>query len=342
MDDMNTQTPAAIHTEVIRAGIEKAKDGDIQAALSVDVFQSLASLKSAPDTLGAYLSLLEQLVKSHKAIRKGDIEKAVIALLPEDEKDTAGWVNAADEIVTLVTNACTLFTDQEDEAYAIIEQDGGRQVWPINSSTFKDWVARLIYITTGKTTRAASVADAFSTLNGIAQHDSESHNVYLRVASDGAGGYYLDIGDEQWRVIHITASGWQVINESPVLFKRFKATKAVPIPQTGGTLADLKTLVNVGDADGLLLVTALIDCMRPDTAYPVIELVGEQGSGKSTTAENMRRLIDPKVVNLRGVPSSVEDLYVGARNNHIACFNNLSLLSQAIQDALCSLSLIHI
>ena len=113
MDDMNTQTPAAIHTEVIRAGIEKAKDGDIQAALSVDVFQSLASLKSAPDTLGAYLSLLEQLVKSHKAIRKGDIEKAVIALLPEDEKDTAGWVNAADEIVTLVTNACTLFTDQE-------------------------------------------------------------------------------------------------------------------------------------------------------------------------------------------------------------------------------------
>jgi len=338
MGDTETQTSADIHTATVRAGIDKAKAEDVQAALSADVLQALASLKSAPDTLGAYLMLLDELVKSHKAIRKGDTEKAINALLPDDEKDTAGRVNAADEIVALVNDTCTLFTDHDDEAHAIIGQEGHREIWPINSPTFKDWVSRLIYRTTGRTTRAASLADAFSTLNGIAQHDCEQHNVYLRVASDGSGGYYLDMCDEQWRVIHITSNGWQIINESPVFFRRSKASKAIPTPQTDGTLADLKTLVNVSEDDYLLLVTALIDCMRPDTAYPVIELVGEQGSGKSTTAENMRRLIDPKSVNLRGAPKSVEDLFIGARNNHIVCLNNLSRLSGAEQDALCNLS----
>ena len=336
--ELSEQAPADIHAEVIRAGIEKAKTGDFEAGLTGEVFAALAGLQTNPDTLGLYLTLLTQLVGAHKSIRKGDIEKAVRALLPEDEKDTSGRISAADEIVALVTESCTLFTDQEDQSYAIFEQDGHREVWPINSTTFKDWVSMLLYRTVGKTPRAPTLADAFSTLNGIARHDGERHDVHLRVATDGAGGYYLDICDDQWRVVHITARGWQIINESPVMFRRSKASKAIPIPITGGMLADLKALVNVHQNDDLLLVTALLDCIRPDTADPVIELIGEQGSGKSTTAENKRRLIDPHSVNLRSAPKTVEDIFVSARNNHFVCFNNMSRLSADEQDALCNLS----
>lgn len=338
MVDLKTQTPANIHTETIRECIKKAKAGDLQGALSEETFKALASLKSDRNTLGLYLNLLGELVGAHKSIRKSDIEAAVRELLPDDEKDTAGRISAADEIVALAIDACTLFTDQEDEAHAIIAQDGHREIWPVNSSAFREWVSMLLYRTAGKTPRAASLADAFSTLNGIAKHDGEKHLVHLRVAADGSGGYYLDIGDEQWRVIHITPRGWQILNESPVLFRRSKQAKPVPIPLAGGTLADLKALANVEDVDDLLLVTVLIDYLRPDTAYPVTELIGEQGSGKSTTAENMRRLIDPKSVNLKSKTKSVEDLFINARNNHFVCLNNLSRLSGDEQDAICNLS----
>lgn len=338
MNELNTQTPADLYAATIQAGITRAKENNLQAALSGDVLRALASLKSTPDTLGMYLTLLNDLVGANKAIRKGDTEKAVNAYLPDDGKDTGSRVGAADEIVALVTDACTLFTDQEDEGFVVIEQDGHREVWPVNSSTFKGWVSMLMYRTAGKTPRAASLADAFSTLSGIARHDGETHNVYLRVATDGADGYYLDIGDEKWRAIHITRNNWQIINEPPVRFRRTKGAKAIPIPHLGGTLDDLKSLVNINDEDDLLLVAVLIECFRPDTADPVIELIGGQGSGKSTTAENIRRLIDPKSVNLRSAPKTVEDLFIGARNNHIVCLNNLSRLSGAEQDALCNLS----
>lgn len=338
MSELNTQTPADLYAETVHAGIVKAKENSLQAALSNEVLQALASLKSTPDTLGTYLTLLNNLVSSNKAIRKGDVEKAINTYLPDEGKETGSRVSAADEIVALVTNACTLFTDQEDEGFAAIEQDGHREVWPVNSSTFKDWVSMLMYRTAGKTPRAASLADAFSTLNGIARHDGETHNVYLRVAVDGADGYYLDIGDDEWRAIQITRNSWQIINEPPVRFRRTKGAKAIPIPQKGGTLADLKSLVNISDEDDFLLVAVLIECLRPDTADPVIELIGGQGSGKSATAENIRRLIDPKSVNLRSAPKTVEDLFIGARNNHVVCLNNLSRLSGAEQDALCNLS----
>ncbi len=338
VSNLKTESPTDVHAEVIRAGIEKAKTGDFEAGLTGEVLAALGGLQTNPDTLGLYLTLLTELVGAHKSIRKGDVEKAVRALLPEEEKDTSARISAADEIVAPVTQSCTLFTDQEDRSYAIIEQDGHREVWPINSTTFKDWVSMLLYRTAGKTPRAAALADAFSTLNGIARHDGEKHHVYLRVAADGTGGYYLDIVDDQWRVIHITAHSWQIINESPVMFRRSKASKAVPIPVTGGSLADVKALVNVDENDNLLLITALLDCIRVDTADPVIELIGEQGSGKSSTAQNMRRLIDPHTVNLRNAPKSVEDIFVSATNNHFVCFNNLSRLSADEQDALCNLS----
>lgn len=338
MNETDTTTVANIHVAVVREGIQKANNGDIEAAVSTKVLKALASLKSIPEALGEFLMLLEELTKSHKSIRKGDIERAVNKLLTEKEKDTTGKLNTADEIVSLVIETCTLFTDQDDEAHADVNQNGHREIWPINSGTFKDLVSLLVYRSTGKTTRAAVLADAFSTLNGIAKHDCEKHNVYLRVASDGNGGYYIDVGDKQWLVMHITKNGWQIISDPPVKFRRSKATKALPEPKTGGTLADLKALVNVSDSDDLLLVTALIDWIRPDTAYPVVELIGEQGSGKSTTAENIRRMIDPKSVNLRSAAKSVEDLYVGSRSNHIVCLNNLSFLSSAQQDALCNLS----
>ena len=338
MDELNAQTPADVYAETIQLGIQKAKADDLQAALSPDVLQALASLKSSPETLGRYLTLLNELVSSNKAIRKGDTEKAINTYVPDDGKDTGSKVTAADEIVALVTEACTLFTDQEDEAFVTIQQDGHREVWPVNSSPFKDWVSMLMYRTAGKTPRKASLEDAFSTLNGIAKHEGEQTHVYLRVASDGNGGYYLDIADEQWRVIHVTANGWEILDESPVKFRRSKSSKPLPIPQADGTLADLKALVNIDPADDLLLVTTMLDCMRPDTAYPVLELIGGQGSGKSSTANNMRRLIDPHAVNLRNAPKSVEDIFVSARNNHVVCLNNLSRLSGDEQDAFCNLS----
>src|SRR5690606_13786463 len=88
----------------------------------------------------------------------------------------------------------------------------------------------------------------------------------------------------------------------------------------------------------ILLLAWMVDCLRPDTPFPLLELIGEQGSGKSVASEAIRRVIDPNAANLRAEPKNAEDLFVIAHHNHIVALENVSRLTPQQQDAACILA----
>src|SRR5262249_41791604 len=147
---------------------------------------------------------------------------------------------------------------------------------------------------------------------------------YVRLAGD-LEKIYLDLADETWRVVEIDANGWRIVDESPVRFIRSRGLLALPEPQRGGNISDLRAFANVRDENAWkLLLRLLCGMFHAAGPYPILLQVGEQGSAKSTLGRFIRSLIDPNKAPLRRKPRDERDLAIAASNGWLIAFDNLS------------------
>ena len=252
---------------------------------------------------------------------------------PPDDDETV-----ADKLITLARSQCQFMHDAQREPYAIFDAAGARQVHGVLSSGFSDYLSHAYYTQHDRAPTESSLKVALATLRGQAQFEGGACEVFTRIAKTEAG-YWLDLCNDARQCVQVTATGWALVaGAGAPLFTRSSSMRPLPVPERGGTLDALWPLVNVPKDDRLLVLTWLLECLRPDTPHVVLELVGEQGSAKSSTQRALRRLIDPNQADLRAAPKTVEDVWIAARNSHMVSLENLSHLHPQYQDALCVLA----
>ena len=150
---------------------------------------------------------------------------------------------------------------------------------------------------------------------------------------------YLDLADDRWRAVEITCDGWRIMENPPAYFRRSPGMLPLPLPVVGGSIGELRELINIGEAEDFALLAAwLVGAIRPRGPYPVLVLHGEQGSAKSTMARLLRALIDPNSAGLRCEPRNRHDLMIAAKNGWVISLDNLSDIPAWLSDALCRLS----
>jgi hypothetical protein len=242
----------------------------------------------------------------------------------------------ANEIVSFVTDHTELFHDENKDVFALDKKT--KIVRRLDSRQFRDWVMANFYEKENKSIRDQSWREALSTLAGLGRYKEKEQNVFTRVAKEDSN-YYLDLcQSENSRVVKISPGHWEIIESAPVRFVRMETMQPLPDPILGGDLSNLWKICNIPKASQLLIVAWLAECLRPDTPYPVLEILGEQGSAKSTTQTALRRVLDPNSCDLRGAPKSPEDVFVGSSVNHVMSYENVSHLSSPTQDAFCIVS----
>jgi hypothetical protein len=199
-------------------------------------------------------------------------------------------------------------------------------------------LARIYFQETKTAANSQAVADALLILEGQAQ-GMEPTEVALRVGRSPADGrLVLDLGTDDGRVVVIGAYGWEIAEVSPVLFWRTNATLPLPPPEDMGALADLRTLLNISDADWPLIVAWLVAALIPDLPHPVLLLRGEHGTAKSSAARLLTSLIDRCACQLRSASRNIEDWAVAAAGSWVTCLDNVSDLQPWLQDAICRAS----
>ncbi len=231
----------------------------------------------------------------------------------------------------------TLFHDCNGETYAEIKTTLSREKWPIKSKRYKEYIANKYYQLTGNGVDRASINDATATLSAKARFDGKQRDVFLRVASID-DKIYIDLCDEKWRVVEITADGWKVLDDSPVVFLRNRGMAPLCEPSKNGNISCLWKYLNIDEAHQPLVTAFLVAALRQQAPYPIMVLLGEQGTAKSTVARILRSLIDPSHVPLRAPPKDARDFLVGAVNNWCITLDNLSGMQPWLSDCMCRLA----
>lgn len=255
-----------------------------------------------------------------------------------NSKKSVNEKSIANVIIDLIINECELVHNQLKDPYAIVFQNSIRHVYNIKSKSFTDWIASKYYASKKSALSDATLKTIISTLSGKAVFEGRQVSVHTRIAKTAAG-YWLDLCNDNWEAVLINQDGWEVLSgDSVPLFYRSNSMQSIPNPIAGGSIDSLWKLVNIPAADQITVLAWLLECLREDTPHVVLELVGEQGSAKSTTQKFLRMLIDPNVANLRAAPKKVEDVWIGALNSHLVSLENISYLGHDYQDALCVLA----
>lgn len=241
---------------------------------------------------------------------------------------------------TLAANmaaAWDLWHTPSSDAYATVPVGDHLETWPVKSQTFKRYVAKQFFEAEGKAINSDALSAALNLMEATALFDGEEHLIHVRVAGQD-GNIYIDLCNGNWQVVEVTPSGWQVIDESPVRFRRSRGMVAFPMPESGGSIDQLRGFLNVDDTTWRLIVAWLISSLRPRGPYPLLALFAEQGSGKSTAGRLLRTLIDPNSAPLRSEHRDPRDLMIGANNSWCLAYDNLSFVPAWLSDALCRLS----
>lgn len=229
------------------------------------------------------------------------------------------------------------FHTPDQRAYVDIEVNGVRQTFLVRHKTFKLWLLRELFRQDGKTAGSETLNQVLTVLESRACFDGEEREVCLRLAEQD-GTVYIDLGTDDWRVIAVSAEGWEVISNPPVRFQRSGTTLPLPAPEQGGALAELRSLLNVDEEGWVLVVCWLLFCFYPRHPHPILVIHGEPGVGKTFAAQLLKGLLDPGKAPLIPKVADLRDLAIAAMNRWVMAYDNLSYLTVDQSDALCRIS----
>lgn len=224
----------------------------------------------------------------------------------------------------------SIIKDSTDgEVYIQID---GKHNHKLSGSSAKRWIVRVI-----EPKDNAQVNNLLMRLDAKIAHSTK---LQYRVTRNSEGYIVYNIGDDKGSVVTVKNGSWEV-GESPDirLFKPCSGMKEQMFPVAGGNVSDIFDFINIDERMRPLFLCVLIFYFIPDVQYPVLNMFGAKGSGKSTGALFVRNLVDPNQADFDTIDSKkIEDTRVALSSSHLSVIDNISNISQDLSDLLCVLS----
>lgn len=287
--------------------------------------------------LGKGEDVVDWLAK-HPAASKTIIEE-LPKLIPPPQREKRQEGDSAKRSIAQVLigigTRCDLFHDERFDAYAVAADKHIRRTLRLCGRDFRRWLCGRYYAETGKAANGQAIAAALAVLDAKAVYDGTQRELSNRFAIQD-GRIYIDLCDDRWRAVCVSADGWKVLDKPPILFRRYSHQHHLPDPQHGGSLDELKGFLNLRDDDEWHLVEAWLATVPFTSApRPALTLHGPQGAAKSTSARALKSLLDPSAIDAIDLGRDTAGLAQILDHHAIPCFDNLTGVPTWAADMLC-------
>lgn len=271
--------------------------------------------------------------RGDKAARADYVPRTVEAAERAVEADpTPPGAKTADKLVALALDRFELGRTPKGETFAV-EKTGANVAIRLDGSKMKSTLASLYFDEYASVAGSAATEDALAVLRGQAMK-CEPRELAIRYGRDG-DKIVVDLGRVDGKAVEIDAAGWRVVDRSPILFERTELVGELPIPVEGGTVEDLRGLLNIGEDDFDVLVGWIVAAMIPEIAHPILMLGGGQGTGKTTAATMIVGVLDASDAPTRTQPRDPETYALSVAGSWSTVFDNVSTIPEWQSDALC-------
>lgn len=248
-------------------------------------------------------------------------------------------------LAMMAERGVSLFRTQDHACWASVPVDGHLEPVPIvehGTAGLARWLYRTWHEATGSVPADKAVG-AVVKLSLSQAEVAPVREVSLRVA-ERDGTVVIDLCRADHAVAVCTPDGWTVAPcPDGVLFRRPPGMREIPEPDPDGTLQPLWDLLapRLSEEDCILLIGWLVGSWQPGRPYPVLQVLGEQGTGKSTLCRLVRMLCDPAGEDLGALdrlPDDEASMAALAKARHVCGFENISYIPAKVSDALAALS----
>jgi putative DNA primase/helicase len=276
---------------------------------------------------------------------RAELERVASATEPEKLKDPAKEKGRGEkkekksqaEIILDLVEGAAIFRDKFKTSYISVKMHSYDEIYEVESKDFKNFLINLYMEVHDKPPSQNALGMAISAIDAKGWAKRDEDRINIRVAGDDSL-ICIDLQDGERQIVEITPGGWEVVPCPRFRFCRPKGMAPLAVPQRGGSIDLFRPFVNCSDDEFVLLVAWIAAALRPEGPYPVLALVGEHGSAKSTLTKMLRVLIDPNFNPIRAEPRDARELMITAAHSAIIAYENITSITSWMSDGFCRIA----
>ena len=139
-------------------------------------------------------------------------------------------------------------------------------------------------------------------------------------------------------IYNISSSVINISAKSPVNFIYSRDIGPMIDPDIiEGNINLLQNHINVNDESLKLIIVWILNSFIDNTPHLLLAINGPSGSAKSTIQSFLKKIVDPRNIDLQDQFSSNKDLLLAALQTHLIDMNNVSNLDASMENKMCTI-----